>query len=45
MFEALEAAYQQRAPSLVWVRVLSHRDDVREHPLFQEMLRRLNYPQ
>lgn len=44
MFEALEEAYQQRSPSLVWLKVYVHWDDVRAHPRFQDIIRRMNFP-
>jgi TolB-like protein/Flp pilus assembly protein TadD len=44
MFDALEEAYQQRAPSLVWLNVMPWWDDVRAHPRFQDIIRRMNFP-
>jgi tetratricopeptide (TPR) repeat protein len=44
MFDALEGAYQQRVPSLVWLKVLPHWDDVRAHPRVQDIIRRMNFP-
>jgi eukaryotic-like serine/threonine-protein kinase len=44
MFEALEDAYRQRCPSLVWARVFPYFDDVRAHPRFQDLIRRMNFP-
>ena len=45
MFEALEEAYQQRCPTLVWMRIAAHWDDWRADPRFQDLLRRMNFPQ
>ena len=44
MFDALEDAYQQRAHSLIWLNVVPWWDDVRAHPRFQEVVRRMNFP-
>ena len=44
VFEALEEAYQQRCPQIVWARVAPYWDEVRSHPRFQDLLRRMNFP-
>ena len=44
MFQALDEAYQQRSSSLVWSRVFPIFDDVRAHPRFQDLIRRMNLP-
>ena len=44
-FQALEEAYQQRSASLVWIRVFPHWDDLRAQPRFQDLLRRMNFPE
>jgi len=44
MFDALEDAYQQRAHSLIWLNVVPWWDDVRAHPRFQDVVRRMNFP-
>ena len=44
MFEALEEAFQRRSPSLAWLKVFPLWDDIREHPRFQDMVRRMNFP-
>jgi tetratricopeptide (TPR) repeat protein len=44
MFEALEEAYRQRCPSLVWVGVYTFLDELRPNPRFQDLLRRMNFP-
>jgi len=43
-FQALEEAYRQRCPSLVWARVTTYLDEVRSDPRFQDLLRRMNFP-
>jgi len=45
VFPALEEAYQQRSSSLVWARVFPHWDDLRAQPHFQDLLRRMNFPE
>jgi eukaryotic-like serine/threonine-protein kinase len=45
MFDAFESAYQQRSSSLVWLNVMPWWDDVRAHPRFQDIIRRMNFPQ
>ncbi|HEV2385846.1 MAG TPA: protein kinase [Candidatus Acidoferrales bacterium] len=44
MFDAFEGAYQQRSSSLVWLNVMPHWDEVRAHPRFQDIIRRMNFP-
>lgn len=44
MFDALEQAYQLRAPSVVFLNVMTWWDDVRVHPRFQDMIRRMKFP-
>jgi len=44
MFDALEDAYQRRAHSLIWLNVMPWWDDVRTHPRFQDLVRRMNFP-
>jgi tetratricopeptide (TPR) repeat protein len=45
LFDALEEAYQQRAPSLAWLNVMPWWDDARAHPRFQDVVRRMNFPE
>jgi tetratricopeptide (TPR) repeat protein len=45
MFDALEGAYQQRSPNLIWLNVAPLWADVRAHPRFQDIVRRMNFPQ
>ena len=44
LFDALEEAYQQRSSSLVWSMVFPHWDELRAHPRFRDLLRRMNFP-
>jgi hypothetical protein len=44
MFDALEEAYRQRVPSCVWYNVLPLWDDIRAHPRFHDIIRRMNFP-
>jgi tetratricopeptide (TPR) repeat protein len=44
MFDALEGAYQQRTPSLVFLNVMKWWDDVLAHPRFQDIIRPMNFP-
>jgi serine/threonine protein kinase/Flp pilus assembly protein TadD len=45
VFQELDEAYQQRSSSLVWGSVFPHWDDLRAQPRFQDLLRRMNFPQ
>jgi TolB-like protein/Tfp pilus assembly protein PilF len=45
MFDAMEQAYQLRALSLIYMNVMPHWDEVRAHPRFQDIIRRMNFPQ
>jgi tetratricopeptide (TPR) repeat protein len=40
----LETAYQQQAEWMVLLKVDPCLDDLRSHPLFQEPMRRMNFP-
>ncbi len=44
MFDALEETYQQRSPSLVWVKIFPMFDEIRAHRHFQDVVRRMNFP-
>jgi tetratricopeptide (TPR) repeat protein len=44
LFDALEDAYQHRAPSLPFLNVQAWWDDVRAHPRFQDIIRQMNFP-
>jgi serine/threonine protein kinase/lipoprotein NlpI len=45
VFQELEDAYQQQSSSLVWGRVFPHWDTLRAQPRFQDLLRRMNFPE
>jgi TolB-like protein/tetratricopeptide (TPR) repeat protein len=44
-FHWLEQAYQQRCPTLAWLKVQRQWDPLRSDPRFQDLLRRMNFPQ
>ncbi len=44
-FEWLEKAYRERDPSLIYVRALPMLAPLRSDPRFQDLLRRMNFPQ
>ncbi len=44
VFDALEDAYQQRSPTLVWLRTFSMFADFGTHPRFQDLVRRIYSP-
>jgi TolB-like protein len=44
-FHWLEQAYQQRCPTLIWLQAQRQWDPLRSDPRFQDLLRRMNFPQ
>lgn len=44
-FSCLERAYQEHAPWMAYVKNLSWFDNLREDPRFDDLLRRMNFPQ
>jgi len=42
---SLEQAYQQRQPLLVYLKVDRQWDPLRDHPRFQDLVRRMNFPE
>jgi TolB-like protein/DNA-binding winged helix-turn-helix (wHTH) protein/Tfp pilus assembly protein PilF len=44
-FEWLQEAYEQRAPSLIFLNVDKSFDPIRDDPRFQSLLRRMNFPE
>jgi len=43
--EWLEIAYQERNPWMVYLQVESRLDPLRSDPRFQDLLRRMNFPE
>ncbi len=43
--ELLEQAYAKRDVLLVWLKVRRHFDPLRDHPRFQRLIKRMNYPE
>jgi TolB-like protein/tRNA A-37 threonylcarbamoyl transferase component Bud32/Tfp pilus assembly protein PilF len=41
----LERAYEQRSPSMVFLKIAPFTDGVRDDPRFQSLLRRMNFPE
>ncbi len=44
-FEWLERAYEERDSLLDWVKLVPHFDPLRDDPRFQDLLRRMNFPE
>jgi serine/threonine protein kinase/Tfp pilus assembly protein PilF len=44
-FSWLEKAYDERHPSLVWLKMEPRADPLRPDPRFQDLLRRMNFPE
>jgi hypothetical protein len=42
--EMLEKAYENHETSLVWLKTLPFYDTLRDHPRFQVLFRRMNFP-
>ena len=40
----LEQAYQRRDILLIWLKVRKHLDPLRDEPRFQDLMRRMNFP-
>jgi TolB-like protein/Tfp pilus assembly protein PilF len=40
----LETAYEERAPFMIYLKIDPRFDDLRPHPRFQDLLRRMNFP-
>ena len=43
-FEWLENSFAERAPTLIYLKALPDWDPIREDSLFQDLLRRMNFP-
>ena len=44
-FDCLENAYQERSALLAWVKTDPRLDSLRSETRFQDLLRRMNFPQ
>jgi len=44
VFEWLETAYQERDPWLPWLRLSPHFEGLRDDPRYQDLVRRMNFP-
>ena len=42
---ALETAYEEQDPRLVWLKMQPIYNPLRSHPRFQDLLRRMNFPE
>jgi hypothetical protein len=43
-FEWFEKVYEDREPSLLWLKVAPDCDNLRSDPRFTDLLRRVNFP-
>jgi hypothetical protein len=41
----LERAYEERDPWMPWIKVDPTSDPIRSHPRYQDLLRRMNFPE
>ncbi len=44
-FEWLEKAYERRELTFTWIRVVPSLDPIRSDPRFQDLLRRIGFPE